>query len=345
MSKSELEILSNHALDALNTMALPGSAEYYCEVEGIEEIRQALSFAHQRQLPISVLGGGSNIVLAGDISGLVIKVGLKGVSVEPQNDDTVLVTAQAGEVWHDLVLRMLDQGYYGIENLSLIPGLVGAAPVQNIGAYGVELSDCFVALNAIEIATGKLVRFSREDCQFAYRHSIFKADCRNTYLIVSVTLVLQCKSAVNTSYPALQKALLSYADRDVTPKLVSTTVCNIRRAKLPNPAIESNVGSFFKNPLITLKAAEILMESYADIVTYSQVDDSVKVSAAWLIEQAGWKGVKVGDCCVHPQHALVLSHNGNATGRDILALAEQIKLDIGQRFNIELEIEPQVLGG
>ena len=330
-------------------MVLPARAEYFCRVVSLDDIQQALAFAHNRQLCITLLGGGSNIILAGDLPGLVIQVALSGINIESQGENTVWVTAGAGEVWHDFVLAMLDKKYYGIENLALIPGLVGAAPVQNIGAYGVELSDCFIALEAIEFATGKAVHFTRQDCQFAYRHSIFKDQPRDAYLITSVTLELQRRPAVEVGYPALQNALearlLNQDASGITPELVCETVCNIRREKLPDPKIDPNVGSFFKNPLLSRAQADLLADQYEGLVMYGQDDDQVKIPAAWLIERAGWKGVKVGNCGVHPQHALVLTHSGGARGSDILLLANQIIADIKQRFNIDLEMEPRVVGG
>jgi UDP-N-acetylmuramate dehydrogenase len=339
----ELDIIENHPLDALNTMALPARAEYFCRVNNCADIQQALAFARQRQLAISVLGAGSNIILAGNLSGLVIQVALVGISTEAKDKDTVLISAAAGEVWHDLVLNMVEQGYYGIENLSLIPGLVGAAPVQNIGAYGVELSDCFVSLEAISIATGEATHFSARDCQFAYRHSVFKTEHRDAYIITSVTLALHRQAKVNIRYPALRAALDDQLA--ITPQLISETVCRIRREKLPDPAIEPNVGSFFKNPVISQTQAKQLTEQYPDLVTYVQNDDRVKIPAAWLIDKAGWKGVHRDNCGVHPQHALVLTQFGNATGGEILALAKHISIDIKQCFGIDLEMEPRVLGG
>lgn len=341
--RPDLDIIENHSLDALNTMALSARAEYFCRVINCAEIQRALEFARQRQLPVSVLGGGSNIILAGNINGLVIQVALTGISIESKGKDTVLVSAAAGEVWHDLVLTMVAQGYYGIENLSLIPGSVGAAPIQNIGAYGVELSDRFVSLEAISIATGELTRFSAQDCQFAYRHSVFKAQHRDAYIITSVTLALRRQAEIDSRYPALRAALGDQIE--ITPQLVSETVCRIRREKLPDPAIEPNVGSFFKNPVISQIQAKQLTAQYPDLVTHAQSDHQLRVPAAWLIEKAGWKGVRRGNCGVHPQHALVITQFGNATGGEILNLAKQIGIDIKRRFGIELEMEPRILGG
>lgn len=290
----ELDIIENYPLDALNTMALSARAKYFCRVNTRADIQQALAFAHQRQLPISVLGGGSNIILAGNVSGLVIQVALTGIRTEIKDKNTVLVRAGAGEVWHDLVLNMVAQGYYGIENLSLIPGLVGAAPVQNIGAYGVELSDCFVSLEAISTTTGEVVDFSTQDCQFAYRHSVFKAKHRDAYIITSLTLALHRQAKVNINYPALRAALDDQAE--ITPRVVSETVCRVRREKLPDPATEPNVGSFFKNPVISQIQAGQLTGRYPDLVTYTQSNGLLKIPAAWLIDKAGWRGIRLGNC-------------------------------------------------
>ena len=329
-------------------MALPARAEYFCRVVSLGDIQQALAFVRDRQLCITLMGGGSNIILAGDLPGLVIQVALSGVNIESHGENAVWVTAGAGEVWHDFVISMLDKKYYGLENLSLIPGLIGAAPVQNIGAYGVELSDCFIALDAIEIATGEAVHFSRQDCQFAYRHSIFKDEPRDAYLITSVTLELQCLPSVEIRYPGLRTALearlFNQDESGITPELVCETVCDIRREKLPDPELAPNVGSFFKNPLLSRAQADRLADQHEGLVMYEQGDGQVKIPAAWLIERAGWKGVNVGTCGVHSQHALVLTHSGAARGSDILLLADQIVADIKQRFNIELEMEPRVIG-
>lgn len=326
-------------------MALPARAEFFCRAETLEDIRQALSFAHQRQLEVVVFGGGSNIILAGDVSGLMIMVAIQGVTIDEQADNTALVTAGAGENWHSLVVKMLAEKLYGIENLVLIPGLVGAAPIQNIGAYGVELSNCIVGLEAIEIRTGKVTHFTSEACEFAYRHSAFKAELHNLYIITSVTIKLSRESKPETSYPALQQELAKRHGQEITPELVGEVVADIRRSKLPDPATDPNVGSFFKNPVISTEQAKVLTSQHPRLVSYPQNDGRVKIPAAWLIEHAGWKGVTIGHCAVHQHHALVLTHSGGASGRDILALADQIIEDINKRFNIELELEPQVIGG
>jgi UDP-N-acetylmuramate dehydrogenase len=325
-------------------MALPACAEFFCRAETLEDIRQALSFARQRQLPVAVFGGGSNIILAGDVPGLMIQIAIEGMAIEDQPDNTALVTAGAGENWHELVVSMVAKQLYGVENLVLIPGLVGAAPIQNIGAYGVELSNCFVSLDAIEIITGKVTRFTGEDCKFAYRQSAFKGELQGLYIITSVTLKLHKDPELEVSYPALRDELAKNQSNEITPQLVCETIAEIRRSKLPDPAIDPNVGSFFKNPVISSERANALVSSHPGLITYPQNDGLVKVPAAGLIESAGWKGVNVGPCAVHRDHALVLTHSGDATGQDVLALADQIIEDIKRRFNIELEMEPQVIG-
>lgn len=370
-----MDIVSGLSLRFLNTMGLPAQAEYFCRVASLDDLQEALSFSRSRRLPLTVLGGGSNIIFAGDVAGLVVQIALPGMATRPQHDaaDTVLATAGAGEVWHEFVLNMLAQHCYGLENLALIPGLVGAAPVQNIGAYGVELSDIFVALDAVEIASGQVVRFTRTDCQFGYRHSVFKENLRDAYIITAVTLRLRHQPRVNIGYPALRQVfgrsdaqtfdrlyeqsveslsdqspremLMDSAGLEITPQRVCEAVCRIRRERLPDPDVEPNVGSFFKNPIVSAAEAEALAAQYADIALYRQPGGLVKIPAAWLIERAGWKGLSKGECRVHERHALVLTHSGKATGADILALAGAIVADIKQRFSISLEMEPHVLGG
>ena len=334
----------DQSLQTYNTLALPGRAEYFCAVKSVDDLRLALAFARQRTLPVSVLGEGSNIVLAGDVKGLVIQVGLRGIQTVEQCRGSVLVTAAAGERWRDLVNDMLERGYYGLENLSLIPGLVGAAPIQNIGAYGVELGDVLVHLEAVEIASGELRRFERDECSLGYRDSIFKGALRDAYVITSVTLSLHLEPRVNTRYPALQAALAQYAEDRICPELVAQEVIRIRRQKLPDPAGEPNVGSFFKNPVVDERQARDLNERFPDLVHYPQSDGLVKIPAAWLIERAGWKGHRAQHCGVHPGHALVLTQYGAAKGGDVLDLATDIVADIERRFGIHLEMEPRVLG-
>ncbi len=344
-----LSIQQHISLQPYNSLALPAYAEYFCSLDGEEDLLAALAYARAHQLQVTALGGGSNLVLAGDIAGLVIHLNTKGYSYcNGAEADSVDVTFAAGENWHQAVLTTLEQGWYGMENLSLIPGNIGAAPIQNIGAYGVELEDIFVSLRAVEIASGKLCSFTKADCQFAYRDSLFKNAARDQYIILDVTLRLSTKPQVNTRYPALQQAIAdAQISEPLTPEKVSELVCQIRRQKLPDPTITPNAGSFFKNPLVESAAAEQLLERYPQMPNFPQPDKQTKIPAAWLIDQCGFKGITRGPVGVHKHQALVLVNNlreGGANGEQLLALAEELRDGVWKRFSIRLEIEPRVYG-
>ena len=344
-----LSIQQHISLQPYNSLALPAYAEYFCSLDGEEDLLAALEYARVNQLDVTALGGGSNLVLVGDIAGLVIHLNTKGYShCNGAEADSVEVTFAAGENWHQAVLTTLEQGWYGMENLSLIPGNIGAAAIQNIGAYGVELEDIFVSLRAVEIASGKLCSFTKTDCQFAYRDSLFKNAARDQYIILDMTLRLSQKPQVNIRYPALQQAIAEAGINDsLTPQRVSELVCQIRRQKLPDPAVTPNAGSFFKNPLIETAAAEQLLELYPQMPNYPQPDKQTKIPAAWLIDQCGFKGMTRGPVGVHQYQALVLVNNlseGGANGSQILALAEELRAAVLARFSIALEIEPRVYG-
>lgn len=337
---SEIDIHKDYNLQKHNTLALPACAQYFCAVSNLDQLHQALSFAKANNLAITPLGQGSNLVLAGDITGLVIALELKGIEFEAQGAERVLVALAAGENWHDSVAYCLEQGFFGLENLALIPGTVGAAPIQNIGAYGVELSDFFVSLTAMDIAKGELLQLTAKDCEFAYRSSIFKQQAIDKYIIVSVCLELSRTPQVNADYPALKLALGGVKP---SPKAVFDTVCRIRREKLPDPAEIPNVGSFFKNPVVVKAKVNQLLSDYPDMPYYSQSKDLSKIPAAWLIEQCGYKGYRQGNVGVHDRQALVLV-NFQGKGKELLALAKRIEDDIKQKFDIELEVEPRIYG-
>ena len=301
------------------------------------------------------------MVLASNISGLVIQVATRGIErcVQGGNSKIHHWTAAAGENWHQFVQHTLAQHSYGLENLSLIPGLVGAAPIQNIGAYGLEISDRFVSLQALEISTGNTVGFSKSDCRFGYRESVFKQSAAGQFVITSVTLALSEQPSVDISYPALAAALSATSQTgqsktfdvaqkcrypQISPQQVSEAVCCIRQQKLPDPALQPNAGSFFKNPVISKDRWQQLRGKYPELPGYPQLDGTVKLPAAWLIDKAGWKGAAGQSCGVHREHALVLVNNGACSGRQLLQLAEDIIVDIERRFGILLAIEPQVLG-
>ena len=335
-----VEIKQHHCLQDLNSLALPAMAEYFCSASDIEESRQALTFARRLSLAVTPLGGGSNMVFAGDLPGLVLHLNLKGISHRPSGQDQVEVTFAAGENWHQMVKYCTTRGWYGLENLSLIPGNMGAAPIQNIGAYGVELCDVFVSLEALEIATGDVVILDRQQCEFGYRDSIFKRAYRDRYLITAITLRLSTQPLVTITYPALAEVLTAAAP---TPQQVGQAVCRIRQQKLPDPEVLPNAGSFFKNPIVGESVLTSLHSNGSDAPYYRQVDGSYKVPAAWLIDQCGFRGQRRGLVGVHEHQALVLINYGG-TGTDLLALAAEIQSAVSERFAIALEIEPRLYG-
>ncbi len=325
-----------------NTLALPSTAEYFCKVSSESELQEALAWARQKQLPITLLGGGSNVVLASDLAGLVIYIAISGIElISEPNQAEKLIRVGAGEDWHQLVLYTLQQGWYGLENLSLIPGLAGAAPIQNIGAYGVELSDRFHSLETIELSSGQSITMTLEDCEFGYRDSFFKGAGRDQYVITTVNLKLSAKVNLCLEYPALQQYLKAKTLAEVTPQQVSDAVCAIRRSKLPDPTEIPNAGSFFKNPVISSEQVETLKQKYPGLVSYEQADGRKKLAAGWLVEQAGWKGITSSGVGVHDHQALVLV-NYHGTGKDLLSLAGDIQASVLDKFGVSLEIEPRV---
>ena len=340
-------------LQKYNTLAIPVLAHYFVELRDEKHLPEYLAFAEKKHLPVLILGGGSNIVLTQDFVGLVIKMSLTGISVVEQGD-AVIVTAAAGENWHDLVTWCLQQGYNGLENLALIPGSVGAAPIQNIGAYGVELTDIFESLSGWDCSSQEWKTLSREDCQFAYRDSIFKHALKNRFIITSVSLRLHLNGEVNVSYGALQQALQQTSQKTAaeptnTPSAqqVADAVIAIRQSKLPDPSVLPNAGSFFKNPVVSAGQATQLLSRFPDMAHYPQADGKVKLAAGWLLEQAGWKGKQLGTVGMHQQQSLVLvNHDVERTnGESVLTLAGQIQQDVQRQFSVTLEIEPTIIDG
>lgn len=337
---TQVDIQQQVSLQSLNSLALPACAEHFCSVSTTEQLQGVLEFARENDLAVTPLGGGSNMILAGDISGLVVHVDLRGVSGEQAQGNHIDVTFAAGEGWHKMVEHCLRQGWYGLENLSLIPGNMGAAPIQNIGAYGVELCDLFVSLSAVEISSGKSVQFSHAQCEFGYRDSVFKQACKDRYLITHVRLRLSTEPRVNMTYPALAEAL---AGQQPTPELVSQAVCSIRQQKLPDPAKLPNAGSFFKNPIVTESVLERLSNEGKKAPVYPQPDGRYKVAAAWLIDQCGLRGHRRGAVGVHENQALVLVNYGG-TGTQLMALAAEVQNTVSAKFAIDLELEPRLYG-
>ncbi|MBC3757353.1 UDP-N-acetylmuramate dehydrogenase [Hyunsoonleella sp. SJ7] len=337
-----MQIAENISLKKYNTFGIDINAKHYVSVSDEDELKDVLA---QEDYPEKlILGGGSNMLLTKNQDKLVIHVNLKGVSVESETEDYVLVKACAGENWHDFVLWCLERDYGGLENLSLIPGNVGTAPIQNIGAYGVELKDTFVSCDTIEIASQKVKTFTKEDCQFGYRNSIFKQKVKGKYIITSVVFKLTKRNhRLYTSYGAITSELQNMGILNPTIQDISKAVINIRESKLPNPKEIGNSGSFFKNPVISKVHFEKLKLNFEAIPSYPVSDSEVKVPAGWLIETAGFKGKTFGNYGVHKKQALVLVNYGGAKGSDILKLSRLIQKTVKRLFDISIEAEVNIL--
>lgn len=336
------QIQRDVSLQAFNTLAIPARADHFVEVNDLENLQAAIQWAKDNTQNVLVLGGGSNLILPDAVKGLVVRNNIQTVDFIEQGND-VYVTAGAGVVWHQLVQQCLQRNYFGLENLSLIPGTVGAAPMQNIGAYGVELDSVFHELVALDRNTLDEVRFNREQCEFAYRHSVFKGKFRNRFVIVSVTLKLSKTPTFNLSYPALAEAAKDIAEDALTPIKVSELVCRIRSQKLPDPARIPNVGSFFKNPIIAIEQYNQLLKQFPHIAAYPVDAGHKKIAAGWLVDQAGWRGHVEDGVGVHQHQALVIVNPGKCSAARVLSLAEKIQNDVEQKYQIRLEIEPDII--
>lgn len=337
-----LRVRQRVSLKAYNSFAVEASARLFAEAHDDDEVRQALACAVEQGLPLLLLGGGSNLLLTADVEALVLRMASRGIRVIQDDGERVLIEAEAGEPWHPFVQWTLQQGLVGLENLSLIPGTVGAAPMQNIGAYGVELKDVFAGLTALDRHSGELREFDLADCGFAYRDSLFKRET-GRWVILRVRFALSRTAPLHLDYGPVRQRLAEQGVEVPTAADVSRAICAIRSEKLPDPAVLGNAGSFFKNPLVSAELAQRLRAEHVDLVAYPQADGLVKLAAGWLIERAGWKGFREGDAGVHRLQALVLVNYGQASGRQLLALAQRIQADIAQRFAVVLEIEPNVL--
>ncbi|MBA1244914.1 UDP-N-acetylmuramate dehydrogenase [Pseudomonas japonica] len=330
------------SLKPYNTFGVDVRAAQFAEVADDAGLIAALAYAEQRHLPVHLLGGGSNVLLLQDVPGLVVRMATRGRRLLETHGSRVMIEAEAGEPWHDFVCWTLQQGLGGMENLSLIPGTVGAAPMQNVGAYGVEVKDVFAGLTALDRHTGQLQDFSVEACRFGYRDSVFKQQ-PGRWVILRVRFWLDREAPLHLEYGPVRKRLAEQGITAPSPQAVSDAICAIRREKLPDPAVLGNAGSFFKNPVVAQAQAAALQQRWPAMVGYPQPDGQVKLAAGWLIEQAGWKGYRRGDAAVHKDQALVLVNHGAATGQELLALARDIQADIHDRFGVTLEMEPNVL--
>lgn len=334
----------NFSLKPFNTFGVEAKTKYYIEINSVDELIETLKLANAQTLKLLFLGGGSNLLLTKDFDGLAIKLNLKGISEEVLNENEVLVTAKAGENWHEFVLFCLNKNYGGLENLSLIPGNVGTSPMQNIGAYGTEIKDIFVDCKVLNLDTLEVETFNLEKCRFGYRDSIFKKEGKGKYVILEVRFKLTTKNhSIKTEYGAIKSELENLGIINPTIQDISKAVINIRQSKLPDPKEIGNAGSFFKNPTIPLTQFESLKETFPNIQGYPN-GDSVKVPAGWLIEQSGWKGKQIGNVASHKLQSLVIINaTGNATGKEIFDFSALIIDSVKEKFGIELEREVNIL--
>jgi UDP-N-acetylmuramate dehydrogenase len=337
-----MTIQNNFSLKKYNTFGIEAKAKQFVAIHSVEDLKTILQ-EHQSE-PKFILGGGSNMLLTQDIQALVIHIDLKGKKVLKEDDDYVWVESQAGENWHEFVLWTIDQNFGGLENMSLIPGNVGTTPVQNIGAYGTEIKDTFVSCDAMNIATQEMKTFTKEDCHFGYRESVFKHEAKDQFIITSVIFKLTKRNhKINTSYGDITKELEKQNVSTPTLKDVSNAVIAIRQSKLPDPKELGNSGSFFKNPIIPKAQYEKAHALHPEMPHYVVSETEVKVPAGWLIERAGFKGKRFGDAGIHKNQALVLVNYGNATGQEILAVSRDIQATILKEFGITIEAEVNVI--
>jgi len=338
-----MTLLENCSIKPYTTFGIEAKARYFAKVSSIEELTQVLDHPLVTGLPVLILGGGSNLLFTKDFKGLVIKIEFKGITVNSHNQDIVLVTAGAGEEWDHFVSYCVENGYAGLENLSLIPGVVGTCPVQNIGAYGVEVKDTIDHVTVYDRSTGQVCKLTNAECHFGYRESIFKYAAKGRYIITAVTFRLKLNPEFHTRYGAIGKELATMGVETLTISDIRNAVISIRTHKLPDPLIIGNAGSFFKNPSIDARQYRRLHDTFPGIVAFELADGSFKLAAGWLIEQCGWKGFRKGDAGVHAHQALVLVNYGSATGSEMLALATDIQSSVKTKFDIDLEMEVNIV--
>lgn len=336
----------NHPLQSFNSFKVPAFAAHYIRLNSPKDIEDFYTAVDVRQSDLYILGGGSNTLFVSNCSGYLLHVQLPGIEIKQETSYKVLIKAAAGVTWHQLVLFCVERGYGGIENLSLIPGTVGAAPIQNIGAYGVELKEVLDTIEAIELSTGQKVIFKSSACGFGYRTSFFKTKWQHQYLITSITLALHKEKKFSIAYEAIQNMLAKMEIKQLSFKAISDAIIAIRKQKLPDPAILGNAGSFFQNPFISIAHYQWLKQQYPSVIAFrTEYTEQVKISAAWLIEAAGFKGFRKGNAGVYTLHPLILVNYGGATGKDIITLATQIKTKVKNQFNITLIPEVNIVGG
>jgi UDP-N-acetylmuramate dehydrogenase len=343
MAQALVTIRQDHPLKHLHTFGTDVKATSFAEVNSVEEFEFVRSYSRKNNLPLLILGSGSNILFTRDYEGIVVKNNIRGIEILKVNRETVLVKANGGENWDHFVRHCLSEGLFGMENLAGIPGTVGATPVQNIGAYGVELKENFHSLQAIDLQNGSSKTFVKEDCDFGYRQSVFKSTLRGRYFIASVNFILSRQPKPGLTYEDLRMELQNRQIEQPTPADVADVVTAIRQRKLPDPAELGNAGSFFKNPVVSKAFFEELQKTYPHARGIKLGGDQVKVPAAWLIEQAGWKGKRTGNTGTSPVQPLVIVNYGGASGEEILSYALALKADVNKKFGVELEFEVNIL--
>ncbi|MCD4834471.1 MAG: UDP-N-acetylmuramate dehydrogenase [Bacteroidales bacterium] len=336
-----LEIKENFTLKKYNTLGIDVKTRYFAEYSSVTELIDFFNLYPKQDLPLIILGGGSNVLFTKDFEGYVLHPDIKGIEIIDDSDDFVKIRVGAGEDWDELVDYCVDRNWGGIENLSLIPGNVGTCPIQNIGAYGVEVKDVITEVETLEVDSLKVFSFKNEECQFAYRDSIFKHKLKGKHIINYVTLQLNKQPVFKLDYGNLNEELGKY--NEINIKNIRQAVINIRESKLPKPEDIGNAGSFFKNPVVQNYKADELKKSYPEMPIYIQGNELIKIPAGWLIEKAGWKGKSIGRAGVHNKQALVIVNHGGATGQEILYLAQEIQKSVKEKFGIELEMEVNVV--
>lgn len=336
--------ISRHVnLRPFNTFGIEAHCDYFTEINSVSDFKALITepvYKNNRRL---IVGGGSNLLFTGDFKGIVIKNQIKGIEIISESDQDVLIKVGAGEVWHDFVIFCISRDYAGLENLSLIPGCVGASPMQNIGAYGVEIKETFHSLEAYDLADAQQRIFSREECGFGYRESVFKNKYRDQYLIANVTFNLKKSAVLNTSYGAINDELQAMGIKRPDIRDVSQAVINIRQSKLPDPKITGNAGSFFKNPEVSTSKYAELKTKFEQLVAYPLAGGGYKLAAGWLIEQCGLKGFELNGAAVHTKQALVLINKNNCTGQDVLKLSEHVMKQVFDKFGVQLEREVNII--
>ena len=338
-----IKVNKDISLKPYNTFGIDVRAKFFLDTSSEPQLKNILASHEFNSTPKLIIGGGSNILLTKDYDGLVLKISVPGIDIINENDESVIIKAGAGVIWHDLVLYCIGRNFGGIENLSLIPGTVGAAPIQNIGAYGQELKNVFYSLDGVYLENLQSAKFDSEDCRFGYRDSIFKNELKNKFIVTYVSLRLNKKPVPNINYGNIRSELENLKKENPGIADVSEIVCRIRQSKLPDPAVIGNAGSFFKNPEIIEEKFIELKEQFNNILGFNLGNGRIKVPAGWLIEMCGWKGKVVGNTGTHAKQALVLVNYGKASGQEILNLAKEIKESVYQKFGIELIEEVNVI--